>query len=66
MMVAQNGFTSTAWGYWRENRDKLLRPMEEEDLLKLLQENYEKLSDEAKGLLPLRRVLVPVSQEDES
>jgi len=65
LMVAPYGFTSTAWGYWRENRDKLLRPMEEEDLFKMLEDHYEKLSDAAKVLLPLERVLVPLSAEEE-
>jgi len=65
LMVAPYGFTATAWSYWRENRDKLLRPMEEEDLLKMLQDHYEKLTDAAKVLLPLERVLVPLSAEEE-
>jgi len=65
LMVSLNGVKSNGQRYWRENRDRLLRPMDASDLIQMLQENYEKLQDEDKALLPLKRVFVPFSLDEE-
>lgn len=71
LMVGLNGVTSAGLLFWRNNRDKLLRPMDATEsnggpsLIQMLQENYEKLQDDDKALLPLRRVLVPSSTNEE-
>lgn len=65
MMVSLNGVKSNGQRFWRENRDRLLRPMDASDLIQMLQENYEKLLDEDKALLPLKRVFVPFSVDEE-
>ena len=63
LMVSLGGINSNTERYWRENRDRLLKPIESSDLVKLIQEHYEKLSDEFRVLLPLRRTYVPVPRE---
>lgn len=63
LVVTLNGLNGNAERYWRNNRDSLLRPMEATGLIDLLQANYERLSDEFKAILPLRRVFVPVNPE---
>ncbi len=65
LMVGLNGVKSNGQRYWRDNRDRLLRPMDATDLIQMLQENYEKLQDEDKALLPLKRVFVPFSLDEE-
>ena len=65
LMVGLSGFASTSLRFWRDNRDKLLRPMDASDLIQMLQEHYEKLQDEDKVLLPLKRVFVPFSLDEE-
>jgi restriction system protein len=65
LMVGLNGVKSNGQRYWRENRDRLLRPMDATGLIQMLQENYEKLQDEDKALLPLKRVFVPFNIDEE-
>ncbi len=65
LMVGLNGVKTNGQRYWRENRDRLLRPMDATDLIQMLQDNYEKLQDEDKALLPLKRVFVPFSLDEE-
>jgi len=65
LMVGLNGVKSNGQRYWRENRDRLLRPMDATGLIQMLQENYDKLQDEDKALLPLKRVFVPFSLDEE-
>lgn len=65
LMVGLNGVKPNSQRYWRENRDRLLRPMDATDLIQMLQENYERLQDEEKALLPLKRVFVPFNLDEE-
>ena len=65
LMVCLNGVKSNGFKYWRDNRDRLLRPMDATDFIQMLQENYEKLQDGDKALLPLKRVFVPFSLDEE-
>jgi restriction system protein len=65
LMVSLSGINSNAQGYWRENRDRLLNPLEASDLIEILQEHYDELRDEQKALLPLKRVFVPVNLDEE-
>jgi restriction system protein len=65
LMVGLNGIKPNGQRYWRENRERLLRPMDATGLIQMLQENYDKLQDEDKALLPLRRVFVPFSLDEE-
>lgn len=65
LMVSLNGIKSNGQRYWRENRDRLLRPMDAADLIQMLQDNYEQLQDEEKALLPLKRVFVPFDVDEE-
>ena len=65
LMVSSRGVNTNSDRYWRDNRDRLLRPLESVDLIKLLQENYEHLADEFKTLLPLKRTYVPFMSESE-
>jgi predicted Mrr-cat superfamily restriction endonuclease len=39
--------------------------MDATGLIQMLQENYDKLQDEDKALLPLKRVFVPFSLDEE-
>lgn len=64
LMVALNGFSSNSLRFQRENRERLLRPMDSSSLIEMLQEHYEKLQDEDKALLQLKRVLVPFSVDE--
>ncbi|MGB6109956.1 MAG: hypothetical protein WBG35_02470 [Acidobacteriaceae bacterium] len=65
-MVGLNGIKPNGQKYWRDNRDRLLRPMDATDLIKMLQNHYEQLQDEEKALLPLKRVFVPFNFDEES
>ena len=65
LMVSLNGVNSNSDKFWRDNRDRLLRPMEAADVIQMLQENYEKLKDEHKTLIPLKRIYVPFKSDDE-
>jgi restriction system protein len=65
LMVSLNGIKANGQRYWRDNRDRLLRPMDATGLIQMLQEHYEKLQDEDKAILSLKRVFVPFSIEDE-
>lgn len=63
LIVSLYGVKSNGQRYWRENRDRLIRPMEATALIQMLQDNYEKLQDEEKALLALKRVFVPYDPE---
>jgi restriction system protein len=65
LVVSSGGFSGPAYKCWLENRDKLLKPMDADGLIQMLQQHYEKLQDEEKELLPLKRVLVPISSNDD-
>jgi restriction system protein len=65
LLVSLTGINSGAQTYWRDNRDRLLIPLEASDLIDILQEHYDQLRDEQKALLPLKRVFVPVILDDE-
>lgn len=65
-MVGLNGIKPNGQKYWRDNRDRLLRPMDATDLIKMLQNHYEQLQDEEKALLPLKRVFVLFNFDEES
>jgi len=65
LMVSLNGVNSNSDKYWRDNRDRLLRPMEASDVIQMLQDNYEKLRDEHKALIPLKRIYVPFKSDVE-
>ena len=59
LIVSLSGINTNSERFWRENRDRLLKPIESTDLVRLIQEHYEHLGDEYKALLPLRRIYVP-------
>jgi restriction system protein len=63
LMVSLSGINSGSERYWRDNRDRLLKPLESADLVRLLQDHYEKLGDQYKTLVPLKRIYVPVPAE---
>ena len=65
LMVGLNGIKSNGQKFWREHRDRLLRPMDAADLIQMLQDNYDRLKDEEKALLPLKRVFVPFNVDEE-
>jgi len=65
LLVSLTGINANAQTYWRDNRDRLLTPLEASDLIGILQEHYDQLRDEQKALLPLKRVFVPVVINEE-
>lgn len=65
LMVSLSGVKSTGLKYWRDNRDRLIRPMDAADLIQVLQDNYDRLQNEEKALLPLKRVFVPLELDEE-
>lgn len=65
LMITSGGITSDAFRYWREHRDKILKPLEATDFIELLGDIYEKLDSEFKAMLPLRRTYVPLPPEED-
>lgn len=64
LMVSTGGITPDARKYWREQRDRLLKPLESTHFIELLGDVYEKLDAEFKALLPLKKTYVPVPPDE--
>ena len=64
LMVSTGGISRDADRYWRDHRDRLLKPLGIDAFVELLGNVYEKLDSEFKALLPLRRTYVPVTPDD--
>ncbi len=64
LMVSTGGITSDASRYWRDHRDRLLKPLEASAFIALLGDVYERLDSEFKAMLPLKKAYVPVVSEE--
>ncbi|HJX84903.1 MAG TPA: restriction endonuclease [Candidatus Angelobacter sp.] len=64
LMVSTGGITPDAQKYWREQRDRLLKPLEATHFIELLGDVYEKLDSEFKAMLPLKKTYVPVTPDE--
>lgn len=65
LMVSLGDFSSVAMRFWRDHRDKILRPIGATRLIEMVNIHYESLADEYKVMLPLKRVLVPFALAEE-
>lgn len=59
LIVSLGNFSTTAMKCWRNNRERLLKPMGRDALVEMVNKYYDRLDDEYKRMLPLKRVLVP-------
>jgi len=64
LMICTGGISSDAQRFWRDNRDRLLKPLEAGDFIQLLGDVYEQLDPEFKAMLPLKKAYVPIPPEE--
>ncbi len=64
LLISTGSVTADAQKFWRDHRDRLMKPLEAGDFIQLLGDTYEKLESEFKAMLPLKRAYVPIVPEE--